>query len=44
MQAWVDEALSRATPLTIFQETVIKAAFRTVKLDEIPGCRSGENT
>lgn len=35
MQAWLDETMSRATPLTITQEDQIKSEFRKVKL-EIP--------
>ncbi|MHA4848802.1 hypothetical protein L1080_004540 [Rhodococcus sp. MSC1_016] len=33
MQAWLDETMSRATPLTILQEDSIKSEFRKVKLD-----------
>ncbi|MCQ4119852.1 hypothetical protein [Rhodococcus tibetensis] len=33
MQAWLEETMSRSTPLTITQEDVIKSEFRKVKLD-----------
>lgn len=32
MQQWLDEALSRATPLTVFQENAVKVEFRKIDL------------
>jgi hypothetical protein len=33
MQAWLDETMSRATPLSITQEDRIKSEFRKVRLE-----------
>ncbi|WP_175420468.1 hypothetical protein [Rhodococcus sp. SGAir0479] len=34
MQAWLDQTLARATPLTIFQENAVKAEFRKIALSD----------